>query len=233
MLTKINAWLANPKRKYKEGLEIFNALASDVQKKNFKEYFEKNKEKVTDQFDIKFTTLVNQISFIQSRVKNNPKAYVQSISTEIKEETETVEVKTEKKTSLDDLPEALIPIRDRIKEIVPLMAKLHADMSNEPADDKRISIIEELIALDDERRESWAKIDNYEPSEEEKAIEAKTVAMGADIQKRIGQVKENIARNEKSLELHLHNNKTTLAKTAEKNIEEYRNKLAHLEALVK
>ena len=236
MLKKINAWLSNPKRKYKDGLEIFMTLSSATQKKNFKEYFEKDSDKVTEQFDQKFTMLVNQVSFIHNRIKQNPEAFKQAVLAE-----ETIRVdhgKTEddpsgdKKPLLDVLPEALAPIYARIKEIVPLMAKLHADMANEPADDKRIPLMNELVALDDERRAAWAQIDNYEPSEEEKVIEEKTIAMGADIQKRIGQIKENIARNIEGVKKHTASKKMNHAKKAQANVEKYTDELAQLELLI-
>lgn len=230
MVQKINTWLSNPKRKYAVGLEIFQALASDKQKSNFKEYFEKDADQVKDQFDIKFTTLVNQVAFISNRIKTNPEAFKKAVGTEKKQETEA---KKQESGSLSEMPEELHPVMARIKEIVPLMAKLHADMSNESADDKRIPIIQELVKLDDERRAAWAQIDNYQPSEEEKQIEAKTIAMGADIQKRILQLKENISRNKDNVKKHTANNKKAYADKARKAVGKYTDELAQLEMLVK
>lgn len=241
MLTKINAWLGNPKRKYNDGLEIFNAIASDVQKKNFKEYFEKGRDQVTDQFDQKFTMLVNQVAFCQNRIKQDPDAFKQAIATtvadsdHIPDEGKKVDSETEssKKTDLDKLPDALALVRARIAEIVPLMAKLHAEMSQEKLpDDKRMYIIQQLVGLDDERRACWAKIDSYEPSEEEKVIEQKTVAMGADIQKKIGQLKENIARNLEGVKKHTASKKMSYAAKAKENVEKYTDELAQLELLL-
>lgn len=234
MVQKINTWLSNPKRKYAVGLEIFQALASDKQKSNFKEYFEKDADQVKDQFDIKFTTLVNQVAFISNRIKANPEAFKKAIGTEKKQETGEKKQETgDKKVDLDKLPEELAPVRARIAEIVPLMAKLHADMSNESADDKRIPIIQALVKLDDERRAAWAKIDNYQPSEEETQIEAKTIAMGADIQKRIVQLKELISRAKSKAKEHSSNGKKELAAKAVKRGEKYTDELAQLEMLVK
>lgn len=236
MLEKITAWLANPKRKYKEGLEIFKALASDAQKKNFTQYFEKDSEKVTQQFDVKFTMLVNQVAFIQNRVKSNPEAYKQAVAINNDQKGENKQDDSVDKelpgADLDKLPEELAPILNRIKEIVPLMARLHADMDNEPADDKRLPIIQELVKLDDERRAAWAKIDNYEPSELETQVEEKTIAMGADIQKRIGQLKENIARNLEGVKKHTANKKMNHAAKAKKRVEEYTDELTQLELIV-
>ena len=161
MIQKINAWLGNPKRKYNDGLDIFNAIASDVQKKNFKEYFEKGRDQVTDQFDQKFTMLVNQVAFCQKRIKQDPQVFKQAIATTVAE-TDDNTPGEKKSTDLDKLPEELAPVRARIAEIVPLMAKLHAEMSQENLpDDKRMPIIQELVKLDDERRACWAKIDSY------------------------------------------------------------------------
>lgn len=229
MINKITAWLANPKRKYKEGLEIFKAMASDAQKKNFLQYFDTDTEEVTQQFDVKFTMLVNQVAFIQNRVKSNPEAFKQAV---LSGKAQTTENKAPAKIDLDKLPQDLQPLLDRIKEIVPLMARLHADMDNEPADDKRLPIIKELVKLDDERRAAWAKIDNYTPSELETQVAEKTIAMGADIQKRILQVKENIARNKENIKKHTANKKMTLAKKARERVEQYTDELAQLELIV-
>ena len=241
MVQKINTWLSNPKRKYAVGLQIFQALASDKQKSNFKEYFEKDADLVKDQFDIKFTTLVNQVAFISNRIKANPEAFKKAIGIDKGQETGEKEQGEgdkgqetgDKKVDPDKLPEELQPVMARIKEIVPLMAKLHADMSNEPADDKRIPIIQELVKLDNERRRAWATIDNYEPSEEETHIEAKTIAMGADIQKRIVQLKELISRAKSKAKEHSSNGKKELAAKAVKRGEKYTDELAQLEMLVK
>lgn len=236
MLEKINSWLANPKRKYNDGLEIFNTLASDAQKKNFLQFFEKDAKKVTGQFDVKFTMLVNQVVFIQNRIKHNPEAYNQAVSVEEKQETEEKNQdlgdKEPASVDADVLPEELQPVMQRIKEIVPLMAKLHADMANEIADDKRLELAKQVAALDTERREAWAQIDNYQPSEEEQKVEEKTIAMGADIQKRILQVKENIARNLEAVKKHTANKKMTHAANAKKRVEQYTDELTQLELIV-
>lgn len=241
MLTKLSAWLGNPKRKYNDGLEIFNAIASDVQKKNFKEYFEKGRDQVTDQFDQKFTMLVNQVAFCQNRIKQDSQFFKQAIAATVAndnhipdtEKKVAPETEANKKTDLDKLPEELAPVRERIAEIVPLMAKLHAEMSQENLpDDKRMPIIQQLVKLDDERRACWAKIDSYEPSEEEKVIEEKTIAMGADIQKRILQVKELISRAKSKAKEHSSKGKKELAAKAVKRGEEYRDELTQLELLI-
>lgn len=235
MLQKITAWLGNPKRKYKDGLAIFDAMASNVQKKNFKEFFEKDSDQVTDQFHIKFTTLVNQIAFIQNKIKSNPEAFKKAVTREESLHNQIADIKaiSDKRKAEKTLPEELILIRARISEIIPLMAKLHAEMSIETlADDKRMPIIQALVKLDDERRACWAKIDNYEPSEDEKLIEEKTIAMGADIQKRILQVKELISRAKSKAKEHTANGKKELAAKAVKRGEEYRDELTELELLI-
>lgn len=238
MIQKLNAWLGNPKRKYNDGVDLFNALASNVQKKNFKEYFEKGRGQVTDQFDQKFTMLVNQVAFCQNRIKRDPQFFKQAIAIATNDSDHIVDankmVDAEPESSkTDKLPAILVPVRERIAEIVPIMAKLHAEMSQENLpDDKRMPIIQQLVKLDDERRACWAKIDSYEPSEEEKVIEEKTIAMGADIQKRILQVKELISRAKSKAKEHSSKGKKELAAKAVKRGEEYRDELTQLELLI-
>ena len=60
------------------------------------------------------------------------------------------------------MPAAIKTAYARIKEIVPLYASLHAELSNESiADEQRKKYADELCKLDDERRKLWKKIDDW------------------------------------------------------------------------
>lgn len=146
------------------------------------------------------------------------------------------------KSTLDTLPAEFDAAKARLKEIIPIMAKLHADMANETlADDKRLLIVKDLVSLDVERRTIWARIDDFlanggtqiEKSPDEKLVEEQSIALGAQMQKRIDQLRENISRNEKSLLAAQEKNSKILIANAEKRIEKYKAELATLEEAVK
>lgn len=144
-------------------------------------------------------------------------------------------------TSLDQLPENFAPIRTRLKELVPYMAKVHADMAAELADDKRAVLRKELIALDDERRSIWNRIDKFlsgtpeskiEKEEAEKVLEQNMLVVGVDLAKRIGLLKSYIKRNTDSLKKHQAAGYEVKAASAQEKIDMYSKELAELEALL-
>ena len=144
-------------------------------------------------------------------------------------------------TSLDQLPENFAPIRTRLKELVPYMAKVHADMAAELADDKRAVLRKELIALDDERRSIWKRIDKFlagtpeskiEKEEAEKVLEQNMLVVGVDLAKRIGLLKSYIKRNTDSLKKHQAAGYEVKAASAQEKIDMYSKELAELEALL-
>jgi len=232
MLNKIQKWLSNPKRKYSEGIAYFNSLASKKQKETFEKYLNAVDGDI-DQYDKdgRFPMLVNQIVFIEKRIKSNPDLFAQAqvqldVITPIK-----LHLQDDKPIDPGKLPDDYTKERERLKEIVPIMAKLHADMANEIADDKRMVLLRELVVLDDERRAIWKSIDGkIEPSEEELELEKLSLATGARIGKRIAQLKENISRNEKSLQTATEkNNKTGIDKITKK-LYAYNSEMTELEA---
>ncbi len=234
MLKKIEKWIANPKRSYAEGVGYFNRFASDKQKETFSRFFETKENEAIDQFDIRFTTLVNQILFVFRRIKSNPDLFIES-----KKETISPGKKptTASSITLDSLPGELSAERDRLKEIVPVMAKLHADMADEKiADDKRAVIRAELVKLDDERRSIWDKIESagmvVEKSEEEKTVETNMLSMGAQTALRIGQLKGYITRNQNALQKHIDSGNQKKADNAKEKIEMYSKELEELQKLL-
>lgn len=253
MLKKIDKWLKDPKRKYADGLAIFNELASKKQKTDFGEFL--NKGAADTQFDAagRFPILINQVAFIMNKVRSNPTAFVavQTVATKTKapavkvintgEESEKGQaVITDPPAQIDinSLPEELSAERDRLKEIVPIMAKLHADMSDEKiADDKRAAIRAELVKLDDERRAIWNKIESFDPNieknEEEKQVELNMFELGRQTTLRIGQLKYYITRNKEALAKFEAENNEKKAANARGKVELYEKELAELESLFK
>jgi chromosome segregation ATPase len=104
-----------------------------------------------------------------------------------------------------DLPKNIAVLYDRIKEITPLIASLHADLTKASTDDERKVIANELCKLDDERRANWDKIDDWSVGKNLKIDEPKPeysadqLIRGQQIQIRLGQLKLNIERSQASI----------------------------------
>lgn len=239
MLKNIQQWLANPKRNYLTGLAYFKRFASQSQKTNFLEYLSAvSDDEVVDQFDGRFSVLINQLSFIEQRIRSNPQLYAEAAAT-----AEVVEKSVKSasdKISIDDLPDSFASDRQRLKEIIPLMAKLHADMANAVADDVRLELVRQLVALDDERTAIWRRIDDYaagrnvsvDVSADEMQVRESSVALGAKIAKQRVQLQQNITRTEKAIAVNEKHGKKKLAESARKRLEGYKAELAKLDALI-
>jgi len=145
----------------------------------------------------------------------------------------------------DDLPKDLKKLFDRTKEIVPLMAKVHAELapSGSPeggeADAARKKLAEELCKLDDERRSIWDKLDAWAKGNEVLLSEPKEleysddpVVRGMQVGKRIERLRENIGRTEKSISEHVKNKKPNLEAKAKSRLEAYQAELDELEKAI-
>lgn len=161
-------------------------------------------------------------------------------STEIEQLKTDLESKGLKVVTDEDLPADLKKKRTRIKEIVPLMAKIHAELSDLTlTDDQRKSKALELCELDDERRALWDSIDEYLSGKDSLLAEDKTVEYSQDpvirgmqIANRIKRVKENIKRNEEAVQKHIKNKKPNLELRAQNLVEGYRLELEQLESML-
>ena len=241
MLKDIQQWLGNPKRKYAEGLSFFNSYASKKQKENFALFLNDiDLNEPVSQFDKagKFPILINQVVYVEKRLKSNPELFVQG-KKGATEKQQTVNAPSAPATiTLDTLPESFQEDKARIKEIIPIMAKLHAEMANNKLpDDKRLELVKDLLSLDDERRAIWARVDEYANgnkldvivSEEETVVRESGVSLGIQLAKKIDQLKEKIGRNEESIRVNTKNDKPHLAKSAEVRLVKYRQELKDLQ----
>lgn len=241
MIQQLKDWISNPKRKFSDGVNLFNQLATTTQKNNFQVYFDKNKDENVPQFDIRFTTLINQISFIQRRIQSNPEAFAQ-VSTQATAKVSTNAQEVSTPTDIDQLPESFDQDKERLKEIVPIMAKLHAEMSkSDLAEDKRAGIRSQLVELDGERRAIWAKIEQYqadglepgvEKSELETKVEENMFAMGKDLVTRRSQLRSNITRNNSSLEKYTQAGNAAKIEEVKARLAEYETELAEINKLL-
>lgn len=253
MLKEIQSWLSNPKRIYSEGLKYFNQFASLKQKESFGEFLNAVDSQNIDQFDNdgRFPVLINQVVFCERRLKSSPEMFKQLTApgkTAKKRSAINIDSGTSAKkevsqviTDLNQLPENFSPVVTRLKELVPYMAKVHADMAAEVADDKRAILRAELITLDDERRHIWERIDKYlagiegskiEKDEVEKDVEQNMLLLGHDFAKKIGLLKSYITRNTNSLKKHQKAGNEKKAAASREKIEMYTKELKELQALL-
>lgn len=239
MLKNIQQWLSNPKRSYHTGLAYFKRFATPSQKTDFLEYLSSiSDDETVDQFDGRFGVLINQLIFIERRIRSNPELFAEASATV--EVAQPGKKPSSGKISLDDLPESFAADRQRLKELVPLMAKLHADMANAVADDARFELVKQLVALDDERTAIWRRIDDYaagsdisvDVPDDEASVRESALVLGAKLSKQRVQLQQNITRTEKSIRSHEKSGKTKLAESARKRLAAYKEELEKLEKLL-
>lgn len=258
MIKKLNNWLQDSGRKYAEGVAMFAELGSQAQKENFLEYFQSGVElEKIGRYDSRFTILVNQLTIVRRRLQTDPAALAKAAKTasakvlHISAKAENDKSKDGKKQDIDpdkppfdvnNLPEELTPSWARLKEIVPLMARVHADMSNEAlADDKRGVLRVELINLDDERREIWSKIDQFQKDglidtlpkpDGEEQVEQNMLQLGAEIQREISNLRSNVTRNTNDVKKYAKAGDKDKEAKAQERLDAYKTQLAELEKLV-
>jgi len=139
----------------------------------------------------------------------------------------------------NDLPEEYQAKKARIKEIVPLMAKIHAELSNpELTDQQRKTLAGELCTLDDERRDLWDDIDEYLSGKKEVLPDDKSLQYSDDpdikegqLALRIKRLKEKIQRNKESAIKHEKNNKPNYQAQALNRVIRYTAELAEIQLL--
>ena len=159
---------------------------------------------------------------------------IESLKNELKEKVEKAGLKV---VTYADMPKNLQKLYDRTKEIVPLMAKLHAEISvkNMP-ETLRKKLSEDLCKLDDERRAAWDTIDEWAYKgdvvfDQPKKVEYSNdeFVRGLQIGKRIERCKEGINRAEKSIAAHKRNGNTAGEAKSTNRKERYEAELAELQ----
>lgn len=140
----------------------------------------------------------------------------------------------------NQLPEALREKYERTREIIPLMAAIHAELKDTAiTDEERKAKAEELCKLDDERRKIWDEIDKYLEGKNiavatDKSLEysEEPITRGMQIANRIARLKENIKRASDSIKKYeAADNKNGIAR-ATKRHEAYIQELKQLQAQV-
>lgn len=125
----------------------------------------------------------------------------------------------------------------RIKEIAPLYASLHADIASESTpDDDRKRLADKLCDLDDERRELWKQIDDWAEGKgvrlEEKRPEYSDnpTVRGYEMARQMRRLRQNIANSQEAADKAQADGRQTIYENAMKRLERYRAELKELEA---
>jgi len=282
----LDQWLTNPKRKYADGLALFNALATDALRTKYGQYLKDVDPDEQHQFSQPMSILTNKLAQLRQMAQIKPELFegieiitetndqdisdkkevIKNLRAEIEDLKEQLDDKDSDNTELNDLleekeeqleslgnelkqleekrglqivekknlPKQMQALYDRNREITPLMASLHAEISNESiSSEKRKELREALCTLDDERRANWDKIDDWAEGKDVKIAEPEKVLSDNDpiiagmmMANRIIRLKENIKRSQESAA----SGKTELIRTnAAKRVEVYKAELAELE----
>lgn len=135
------------------------------------------------------------------------------------------------------LPKKLQKAYDRIKEIAPLYASLHNDLTNtELSDEERKKLADQLCDLDDERRKLWRSIDQWaegkatlDLSEKRPEYSDNAVVRGYEMARQIKRLKENIRNSQAAAEKAQADGRQNVYENAMKRIQRYEAELKELE----
>lgn len=136
-----------------------------------------------------------------------------------------------------DMPEDLQKLYTRVREITPLMANIHAQISVAGLHAAtRKKLVKQLCDYDDERRANWDKINDWSEGKtvtevpeqvEEPAYDADPLIAGAQMLRRVDRLNENIKRSQDVADT---TDKETIKANALKRIEAYTVELEELKA---
>lgn len=201
-------WLQSPRRSYVEGVELFSLLAPKELKDKFLTWFRNAPSKLSGT-DMHITLLIDKLSRLNRETIVNPAAYADILDSEfmpVSDEKKSVsavpaspEVSSQPVASSDaDMPDNIRKAYERIKEITPLYAKLHSELSAAASDADRKALASQLCDLDDERRRLWTKIDSWSDGKEVVTDEPRPeysdnqLLLGMQIERSIKRVRDNI-----------------------------------------
>jgi uncharacterized coiled-coil protein SlyX len=135
------------------------------------------------------------------------------------------------------MPPSIRKVYDRIKEIVPLYARLHADISHaDISNDERQKLAKQLCDLDDERRRLWCRIDAWsegkkvELEAERPQYSEDPVVRGYEYARAVRRLKDNIRNSQKAAAKAKEDGRTVVYENAMRRIEGYEQELKDIEA---
>jgi hypothetical protein len=234
MIKQIQNWLSDKKRKYDDGLVLFEKFANAEIKKKYLDYF-KEVNGYVEAFDMHFTMLVNKIVSIEIKMKSTPDAFKdfgQEKESTIPSNNDDVEIDaTISKVDVSTLTDEKKATYARIQEIVPLMASIHSELDNESlTDDERKELAEQLIDLSDEKKSLWEEFDGKVSTvqTEEDENEDKLIKLGY-LQYKLNRVNEKIKRANLAIENAVASGKKNLETNARSRLAMYLSDKANIQ----
>ena len=210
-------WLQSPQRQYAEGVKLFVLLAPKEMKDAFLNYFKEIDS--AEGTDMHLTLLIDKLSRINRECTNNPDAYKEALEKEFKAAKAAKASDAASGTGVsggsgsasgsgidaDGMPDNIKQLYARVKEITPLYAKLHAELTAVTTDEERKAIAKQLADLDDERRRAWSKIDAWNEGKDVTLDEPRPeysdnpLLRGMQIERSIKRVRDNISTAKASI----------------------------------
>jgi len=246
-LNKIRECINNPSEKYAQGLELYHKYKPN---NKYDDYF----NRMAAQPDGTAANLLKQVlvavemkiaampAFVEQKVIENStkmpivgKQQTPGLTQKfINKAEKTLAASPAAKVDTNLLPDNLKGSYNRIQAITPLIGGLHAKLKacDSAADAK--TICDEIIALDTEKREHWAKIDEFNglsPEERNKVLNPnpnndKIIVLGKDLKT----TRDSLNRKLRDIEKHRKNKKHDLAAKGEEKAKEYQQKIESLES---
>lgn len=249
VVEKLNQWLREPQRDYAEGLVLFDRLANKELVERYGAYFHGFSTALTGAQHK--TLLLSKLQRIAENVSLNPLLYQQVLQAEFVSPSPCTASSAssspapnpsvsssyvalsggKKKFLVSDLPEDMSSKYARIKELVPLIAKLHADLSHAEGEEAS-AIAGELCELDDERRRLWNELDAWAEGKEkapDTVVIRNDVAKGIELTRRLKRLKDNIRTNRLAAEKYQSEGNAEAAAKALERLARYDQELAALE----
>lgn len=175
-------WLKNPDRRYGDGVSFFEAIASESLKEKYLDYFKKTKD-----IHLLMDKIRRSIHLIPIGMKPSTSNPTYSGITQ--------SALTKKAVIAPILPTPENQhLFDKLSEIRPLQAHIHNSMFASADPSKRAILVEELLKLEQDRKDIWKKIDGDPAKEDVPEIQENPVERGARLLKRAKQLRQNITR---------------------------------------
>lgn len=244
----LNAWLQGSRRSYAEGLALFDMLADPSMKERYGRYLHEVDDAACT--DIHYNMLKGKLGFISRTIQCNPLPYRDTLLTEFvtkqapvarqsstRQSSATAEkVRIERPghgiriVDYPDLPEKQRAEYDRIKQLVPIKAKLHSELSAVPEEEAG-GIADELCKVDDELRALWDDLDAWadgHQSETTKTPDGSPVSEGLELARREKKLRDNIRTNRALVEKYESENNAAKAEAARRRLAKYEQEMEEL-----
>lgn len=244
-----NAWLQGSRRSYAEGLALFDQLADPSMKERYGRYLHEVDDAACT--DIHYNMLRGKLGFISKTIQCNPLPYrdrllaefVAESSPAVKPTSSRVSTASVEKVRIErpghgvkivdypDLPEKQRAEYDRIKQLVPIKAKLHSELSAVPEEEAG-DIADALCKIDDELRALWDDLDAWadgHQSETTKTPDGSPVSEGLELARREKKLRDNIRTNRALVEKYESENNAAKAEAARKRLAKYEQEMEELQ----